>query len=446
MVDPAKRTPELLKLREANVPRGISTAHPIFAGRAEGARLWDVDGNEYIDFVGGIGVLNVGHNHPRVVQAIKAQLELFTHTSFQVAMYESYIRLAEKLNACAPGNAPKKSILFTSGAEATENAVKIARAYTDRPGVIAFTNSFHGRTLMGLTLTGKARPYKQNFGPFAPEVYRTPFPYEYRGWTTERALEGLQEVFETQIAPERVAAIIIEPVLGEGGFVPAPSEFLHALRRITEQNGIVLIDDEIQSGFGRTGKLYAIEYSGIVPDLITFAKSVAGGVPLSGVTGRADIMDAPDPGGLGGTFGGNPLACAAGLAVFDIFAEENLLERGVQLGERLLEAFLAFQVQYPQIGDVRGLGPMLAMELVKDRATKAPAPELAQQVVEVARSHGLLLMKAGLYNNTIRVLVPLVATEHDIDEALQALSQTLGEVLEPGVSSAQNTLETTKVN
>ncbi len=438
MPDRDTRTPELIKLREKNVPRGISTAHPIFAVRGEGARLWDVDGNEYIDFVGGIGVLNVGHNHPRVVQAIKAQLEQLTHTAFQVAMYEPYIRLAERLNACAPGDQPKKTILFTSGAEATENAVKIARAFTNRPAVIAFTNSFHGRTLMGMTLTGKSRPYKQNFGPFAPEIYHTPFPYAYRGWSTQRALDGLQEVFETQIAPEHVAAIIIEPVLGEGGFVPAPNEFLQQLRQITQQYGIVLIDDEIQSGFGRTGKMYAIEHCGVVPDLITFAKSIAGGVPLSGVTGRSDIMDAPDPGGLGGTFGGNPLACVAGLAVFDIFAEENLLERGVQLGDRLLQAFLAFQRRFPQIGDVRGLGPMIAMELVLDPDTREPAPDLAQRVVEVARSKGLLLLKAGLYTNTIRVLVPLVATERDIDEALQALSSTLEAVLEAHTVSTAN--------
>jgi 4-aminobutyrate aminotransferase/(S)-3-amino-2-methylpropionate transaminase len=429
------RTPKLLKLRETNVPRGIATAHPIFAVRGEGARLWDVDGNEYIDFIGGIGVLNVGHNHPRVVQAVKAQLEQLTHTSFQVAMYEPYVRLAEKLNAAAPGDQPKKSIFFTSGAEATENAIKIARSYTKRPAVIAFSNSFHGRTLMGMTLTGKAKPYKQNFGPFAPEVYQAIYPYAYRDWTTERALNQLRELFETQVAADRVAAIIIEPVLGEGGFVPVPADFMRELRRITEQHGIVLIDDEIQSGFGRTGKMFAIEHSDVVPDLIAFAKSIAGGLPLSGVTGRADIMDAPDPGGLGGTFGGNPLACAAGLAVFDIFAEENLLERGTQLGQHLAERFHTFQSSYPQIGDVRGLGPMIAMELVKDRQTKEPAPEATQQILDTARSRGLLLMKAGLYGNVIRVLVPLVATEKDIDEALQILGSTLEEVLRTGQTS-----------
>ena len=429
MADRETRTPKLLKLREENIPRGITTAHPIIAVRGEGARLWDVDGNEYIDFIGGIGVLNVGHNHPRVVQAIKAQLEQLTHTSFQVAMYEPYIRLAERMNAAVPGDQPKKSIFFTSGAEATENAIKIARAATNRPAVIAFSNSFHGRTLMGLSLTGKAKPYKQNFGPFASEVYHAAFPYTYRGWTTQRALDSVQEVFETQAAPDRVAAIIIEPVLGEGGFVPAPADFLQELRRITQQHGIVFIDDEIQSGFGRTGKMFAIEHSDVVPDLIAFAKSIAGGLPLSGVTGRADIMDVPEPGGLGGTFGGNPLACAAGLAVFDVLAEENLLERGTQLGHHLYEQFCALQARIPQIGDVRGLGPMIAMELVSDPQSKEPAPELTQRVVESARSRGLLLMKAGLYGNVIRVLVPLVATENDINEALAALSGALEEVL-----------------
>jgi 4-aminobutyrate aminotransferase/(S)-3-amino-2-methylpropionate transaminase len=419
------RTPELLKLREQNVPRGVSTNHPIFAVRGEGARLWDVDGNEYVDFVGGIGVLNVGHNHPRVVAAIKVQLEQLTHTCFQVAMYEPYVRLAERLNHAMPGAGAKKTILFTSGAEATENAIKIARAATNRPAVVAFNNSFHGRTLLGMSLTGKTRPYKQNFGPFAPEIYHTPFPYAYRGWTTERALDSLGELFETHVAPDQVAAIIIEPVLGEGGFVPAPTEFLQELHRITQANGILLIADEIQSGFGRTGKMYAIEHSGVEPDMITFAKSVAGGVPLSGVSGRAEVMDAPAPGGLGGTYAGNPLACAAGLAVFDIFEEENLLERGQALGNRLMDAFCKYQRRYPQIGDVRGIGPMLAMEFVQEPQTKKPAPELATKIVDEARNQGLLLLKAGLYANVIRVLVPLVAAERDIDDALNALEGAL---------------------
>ncbi len=422
-------TQELLALREQHIPRGLGNTHPIFVARAQGARVWDIDGNEYVDFIGGIGVLNVGHNHPRVVQAISAQLEQLTHMCFQVAYYEPYVRLAEKLNAAAPGNFPKKSILFTSGAEATENAIKISRAYTKRPGVIAFNNSFHGRTLMGMTLTGKSKPYKQNFGPFAPEVYRTPFPYEYRGWSTERALDALNETFETQIAPDRVAAIIIEPVLGEGGFVPAPAEFLRELRAITQQHGIVMISDEIQSGFGRTGKLYAIEHSAVEPDMITFAKSIAGGIPVSGVTGRAEIMDAPDPGGLGGTFAGNVLACAAGLAVFEIFEQENLLDRAQVLGEHLRQTLTGWQARFPQIGDVRGIGPMIAMELVSDPETKMPAPDLVKKVIAEARARGLLLLSAGLYSNVIRVLVPLVATEKDMEDGLSAFEEALQVVL-----------------
>src|SRR5579884_235052 len=313
------RTTKLLQLREKHVPRGIANAHPLFIAQAQGVQLRDIDGNEYIDFAGGIGVLNVGHNHPKVVQAVQAQLERYTHTCFQVAMYEPYIRLAERLNTLAPGDDPKKTIFLTTGAEAVENAIKIARAWTQRPAVIAFTHSFHGRTLLGLSLTGKATAYRQTFGPYAPEIYHAAYPYTYRGWSSERALEALQELFLTQVTPDRVAAIIIEPVLGEGGFVPAPFEFLHALRRITQEHGIVLIADEIQTGFGRTGKLFAIEHSGVVPDLITVAKSLAGGLPLSGVIGRAEIMDAPAPGGLGGTYAGNPLACEIGRATLDIF-------------------------------------------------------------------------------------------------------------------------------
>jgi 4-aminobutyrate aminotransferase/(S)-3-amino-2-methylpropionate transaminase len=423
------RTPALLQIRDQNIPRGLATTHPIFVARGQGARMWDVDGNEYIDFIGGIGVLNVGHNHPRVVQAVKAQLEQLTHTCFQVAMYEPYVRLAERLNTLMPGSNHNKTIFFTTGAEATENAVKIARAYTRRPAIIAFTNGFHGRTLMGLSMTGKTQPYKQNFGPFAPEIYHAPFPYVYRGWSTEQALTGLYELFETQVQPDRVAAVIIEPVLGEGGFIPAPPEFLWKLRDITSEHGIVLIDDEIQSGMGRTGKIYAIEHSGIVPDLITFAKSISGGLPLSGVTGRAEIMDAPEPGGLGGTFAGNLLACAAGLAVLDIIAEEHLLERGAQIGSRLMSTFSDFQQRFPQIGDVRGLGAMIAMEFVEDPNTKAPAPALASRVIEEARARGLLLLKAGLYANVIRVLVPLVAADNDIDAAMHILEYCLEVVL-----------------
>ena len=418
-------TQDLLAARAAHIPRGLGNAHPIVVSRAEGARLWDVDGKEYIDFVGGIGVLNVGHNHPRVVQAVKAQLDQVSHTCFQVAMYEPYIRLAERLSALAPGDFAKKAIFLTTGAEAVENAVKIARAATGRPGVVAFTSSFHGRTMLGMTLTGKTNPYRQNFGPFAPEVYHAPFPYEYRGWDTERAIEALQDLFDQQVSADRVAAVIIEPVLGEGGFVPAPASFLHALREITARAGILLIADEIQSGFGRTGKLFAIEHSGVIPDMITVAKSMAGGLPLSGVIGRAEVLDAPNPGGLGGTYAGNPLACAAALAVLDIFEQEHLLERAERLGRRLMGHLRALQARHPQVGEARGLGAMTALELVRDRDSREPAADIADRVVADARERGLILLKAGLHGNVIRILVPLTIEDALLDTALAILDESL---------------------
>jgi 4-aminobutyrate aminotransferase/(S)-3-amino-2-methylpropionate transaminase len=384
-----------------------------------------VDGREYLDFAGGIGVMNVGHGHPRVLQAVRAQLERFTHACFQVTPYETYVRLAERLSALAPGSFPKKTIFLTTGAEAVENAVKIARAHTGRPAVVALTHSFHGRTLLGMSLTGKASYYKQNFGPFAPEVYHAPAPYPYRGVSDGLALEGLEELFRTQVDPERVAALILEPVLGEGGFIPLSPEYLRAVRQITEAHGILLVADEIQSGFGRTGKMWAIEHSGVVPDLITFAKSVAAGLPLSGVVGRAEVMDAPKPGGLGGTYAGNPLACAAGLAVLDVFAEEGLLERAEALGKVLWAGLKRLQERFPQVGEVRGLGPMVALELVRDRLSKEPAPELAQAVLEAARDQGLILLKAGMFGSVLRILVPLVATPEEAEEGLRRLEAAM---------------------
>ncbi|SDE70539.1 4-aminobutyrate aminotransferase / (S)-3-amino-2-methylpropionate transaminase [Thermus arciformis] len=423
------RNQALWQLRERYVPRGVAQAHPVFVARARGARLWDVDGREYLDFAGGIGVMNVGHGHPRVLQAVQAQLERFTHTCFQVAPYEGYVRLAERLAHLAPGEFPKKTLFLTTGAEAVENAVKIARAYTGRPAVVALTHSFHGRTLLGMSLTGKASYYKQNFGPFAPEVYHAPAPYPYRGVSDGMALEGLDELFRTQVDPERVAALILEPVLGEGGFIPLSPEYLRAVRELTQGHGILLVADEIQSGFGRTGRMWAIEHSGVVPDLLTFAKSVAAGLPLSGVVGRAEAMDAPKPGGLGGTYAGNPLACAAGLAVLDVFREEGLLDRARALGEELWRRLLALQDRFPQIGEVRGLGPMVAMELVRDPKTKEPFPELAQRLLERARERGLLLLKAGMYGNVIRVLVPLTASLEEVAEGLGRLEAALAEAL-----------------
>jgi 4-aminobutyrate aminotransferase / (S)-3-amino-2-methylpropionate transaminase / 5-aminovalerate transaminase len=418
-------TEELLQLRMSQVPRGVTNAHPIFVARAQGATIVDTDGNEYIDFVGGIGVLNVGHNHPQVVQAVQTQLELLSHTCFQVAMYEPYVRLAERLNLLAPGSEPKKTLFLTTGVEAVENAVKIARAATGRPAIISFQHSFHGRTLMGMSLTGKATAYKQNFGPFASEIYHAPYPYEYRDWSSERAISALQELFQTDVTPDQVAAVLIEPVLGEGGFVPAPAAFLRALRQITQEHGILLIADEIQSGFGRTGKMFAIEHSGVVPDMITVAKSLAGGLPLSGVIGRAEVMDAPAPGGLGGTYAGNPLACAAGLAVLDIFEQENLLTRVQQIGQRFMEHFQQLQSHVPAIGDVRGLGIMVALEFVRDRHSKEPAPEIVDQIVILARQKGLLLLKAGLYGNVLRLLPPFVTEDTLITHALEILDTVI---------------------
>ncbi|WP_412026779.1 4-aminobutyrate--2-oxoglutarate transaminase [Deinococcus yunweiensis] len=419
MTSTTTRTDDLLALRHSEVPRGVSLAHPIVAARAEGVKLWDIEGREYHDWVGGIGVLNVGHSHPAVVAAVQAQLAAVTHTAFQVTLYEPYLRLAQRLNARFPGTGPAKTLFLTTGAEATENAIKIARAATNRPAVISFTHSFHGRTLLGMTLTGKKATYAQNFGPFAPDVYHAPFPYDYRGTGVEQALEGMRELFRTTVDPSRVAAIILEPVLGEGGFLPAPVEFLHALRGICDQHGILFIADEIQSGVGRTGDFWAIEASGVQPDLLCFAKSIGAGLPISGVTGRAEIMDAPLPGGLGGTYAGNPLACAAGLAVLDLFEDGTLLAHARHVGQRLRAAFTDLQGDIGAIGDVRGQGPMIALELVKDRVSREPDPDLATRIVEEARDQGLLLLKAGMYANVIRVLLPLTVTDEELDEGLE---------------------------
>jgi len=358
---------------------------------------------------------------------VSEQLNRFTHTCFQVAMYESYVKLAEALNRLAPGPSKKKTLLVTTGAEATENAVKIARMHTGRAGVIAFQHGFHGRTMLALTMTGKSAPYKQNFGPFCSDVYHAPFPYEHHGWTTTRALQGLSEVFESEVAPNRVAAIIIEPVLGEGGFVPAPLEFLKELRRITSEQGIVLIADEIQSGIARTGTMFAIEHAGVEPDIITIAKSIADGLPLAGVIGKADIMDGPTTGGLGGTFGGNPLACAAALAVLDIIKEERLLDRAIALGTTLQRALLELRARHPQIADVRGRGAMMGFEL-GDTPQLTGAAAVAK-IVDEARSRGLLLLAAGAKRNVIRILVPLVISDADLDVALERLGQVCDAVL-----------------
>lgn len=419
-------TSTLLELRASEVTRAVANAHPLFVDRAEGAKVWDIDGNEYFDLAGGIGVLNVGHSHPKIRAAVEAQLARFTHACFQVAMYDTYVELAERLNRLAPGPSPKKTLLLTTGAEANENAIKIARAHTGRPAVVAFHHGFHGRTLLALTMTGKNEPYKQRFGPFCSDVHHAPYPYEYMGWTTERALSALEELFECSVSPHRVAAIIIEPVLGEGGFVPAPKAFLHALRRVCDGYGIVFVCDEIQTGFGRTGAMFAIEHAGIEPDIITVAKSMAGGLPLAGVIGRANIMDAPEPGGLGGTFAGNPIACAAALATLDVIESEGLIERARRTGQRIREAFGALRCRYPQIGDVRGVGAMVGMELREDGAGES----LAKRIVAAARSRGVLLLTAGSQANVIRVLAPLVISDDELDAALERYAQACADVLE----------------
>lgn len=407
----------LLDAREQNVPRGVVTAHPLVIERAKGSEVWDVEGNRYLDFVGGIGVLNVGHNHPAVVNAVTRQLGLVSHACFQVVAYPGYIELAQRLNQLVGGDEAYKSVFFTSGAEAVENAIKIARSHTNRSGVIAFDGAFHGRTLLGVTLTGMSQPYKQNFGPFPSDIYRLPFPNPLHGVTEVDCLKALDQLFAVQIAPERVAAIIIEPVQGDGGFLPAGPAFMQALRRITEQHGIVLICDEVQTGFGRTGKMFAFQHLNIKPDLVTVAKSLGGGLPISGVVGKAAIMDAPTPGGLGGTYGGNALACAAALAVLDLLEHDNLLARANQLGEQLHARLQQLAEKYACIGDVRGLGFMLAVEIL-DFETGKPDAALTQKILDSACQEGLLLIKCGIQRNVVRFLAPLVTTDSQLEEAL----------------------------
>jgi 4-aminobutyrate aminotransferase / (S)-3-amino-2-methylpropionate transaminase / 5-aminovalerate transaminase len=409
--------------RERYVPRGLANTHSIFVARAEGTRVWDVDGKEYLDFTSGIGVLNTGHRHPRVVRAVHEQVDRLMHTCFQVAMYEPYVELAARL--CQLVGDDRKAILFTTGAEAIENAVKIARAHTKRQAVVAFTGGFHGRTLLSLTMTSSSPAYRQNFGPFASEVYHSPFPDEYRGWTTDKAIDALQELFDTRVTADHVAAVVIEPQLGEGGFVPAPVAFLQRLRALTERFGIVFIADEVQTGFGRTGEMFAYRHAGIEPDLVAMAKSLASGLPLSAVVGRAAIMDAPLPGGLGGTYAGNPLACAAALAVLDIFESEALVARAAERSVPIREALRRLQSRVPAIGDVRGLGCMLALEFVKDRGTKEPDADVAQRVIEGARSRGLLLLKCGPHKNVVRLLAPLTATAEELARGVEILEEAV---------------------
>jgi 4-aminobutyrate aminotransferase/(S)-3-amino-2-methylpropionate transaminase len=427
---PGPRSAEILARKDAAVAEPLTVALPIAIDHGEGATLTDVDGNTFIDFTGGVGCLNVGHANPRVLEAVQEQAARFMHTDFTIVPYEPYVALAERLIALSPFRGPAKAAFFNAGTEAVENAIKFARAYTKRPAVIAFEGGFHGRTLLSLSLTSKTHPYKVGLGPFAPEVYRLPFAQDYRGPSASEALEALERALITTVAAENVAAMVIEPVQGEGGFVVAPREFLEGVRRICDENGIVMVVDEVQTGFGRTGKMFAVEHYGIEPDLMTVAKSIAAGLPLSGVIGKAAIMDALHDSGIGGTYVGNPVAQAAALAVLDVFEDDGLVERAAAIGETIRVRMETWHERWNAIGDVRGLGAMLALELVADRETKAPAADVASRVVEAAFERGLLLLKSGIYSNCIRVLVPLVITDAELDEALgvweDALEATLG--------------------
>jgi 4-aminobutyrate aminotransferase / (S)-3-amino-2-methylpropionate transaminase / 5-aminovalerate transaminase len=422
---PGPKSRALMERRHRAVSSGVGIATPIMAQEAKGALLTDVDGNTFIDFGGGIGVMNVGHADPRVVAAVKEQVERFTHTCFYVTEYEPYIELAEKLNALVPGAFEKRSFFVNSGAEAVENSIKIARSYTKRTAILAFDNAFHGRTLLAMSLTSKANPYKKSFGPFAPEIYRVPAPYPFRGPSEEEWFTAFERAL-VDIDVGSVAAAIVEPVSGEGGFIPWPDSCLQRLREFCDEHGIVMIADEIQTGFGRTGKMFCVEHSGVVPDLLTTAKSLGGGLPIGGVTGKAEIMDSVHVGGLGTTYGGNPLACAAALAVLETFEEEDLLSRANLIGERAMGAMREIQDKHLDfVGDVRGRGAMLAIELIKDPETKAPDKERTGRIVEAALQEGLLLLTAGQYTNVIRTLMPLAITDEELEEGLSVLARAV---------------------
>jgi 4-aminobutyrate aminotransferase/(S)-3-amino-2-methylpropionate transaminase len=426
---PGPRTREILDRESRSVAKPLRVHEPVFAAEARGATITDVDGNTFVDFVGGVGVMNVGHNHPRVVQAIHEQADRFLHTDFTVVAYELYVELAERLGMLVPIPGETRAAFFNAGTEAVENAVKLARLHTGRQAVIAFDGGFHGRTWLALTMTSKTHPYKTGLGPFAPEVYRAPFPNAYRGPDATTALAALERMLTTHVSPDHVAAIVFEPQQGEGGFVPAHPDFVAGLRRLCDEHGIVLVADEVQSGFGRTGRMFAMEHFDVEPDLMVVAKSLAGGLPLSGVLGRAEIMDGPHDGAIGGTFIGNPVALAAALAVLDVFAEEHLVARANVVGDAIRSRMLAWQSRWPAIGDVRGLGAMLAIEFVRDPGEKTPAPEVAAAVVEAALKRGLILLKAGVFGNCIRVLCPLTIADAELDEGLDAWEDALAAVL-----------------
>jgi 4-aminobutyrate aminotransferase / (S)-3-amino-2-methylpropionate transaminase / 5-aminovalerate transaminase len=422
---PGPRSKEILERKERVVADPLSIYLPLVIAEGDGATITDVDGNTFIDFAGGVGCMNVGHSNPRVVEAAQEQMARFTHTDFTIIPYENYVRLAERLVALAPISGELRVGFFNTGAEAVENAVKFARSYTKRPAVIGFDGGFHGRTLLALSLTSKTHPYKAGLGPFAPEIYRVPFPSDYRGPDTTTALAELESAFRTRVAAEEVAAIVLEPVQGESGFIPAPPEFMRGVRRICDEHGIVLVVDEVQTGFCRTGRVFAMEHYDVEPDLMAVAKSIAAGIPLSGVIGRAEIMNAPGDSAVGGTYVGNPVAIAAAHAVLDTIEEESLAERAAEVGETIRGRMESWHERFDFVGDVRGLGAMLAIELVKDSGSKEPDPDLATAVVEAATSRGLLLLKAGIFSNCIRVLVPLVITDEQLSEALGVWEEAL---------------------
>jgi 4-aminobutyrate aminotransferase/(S)-3-amino-2-methylpropionate transaminase len=419
---------ELQARRDAAFARGLGNQLPVYVERARNAEIWDVEGRRYIDFASGIAVLNTGHLHPKVQAAVARQLDAFSHTCLMITPYAVAVELAEKLNKLAPGPTPKKSIFVTTGAEAVENTIKIARAHTGRSGVIAFGGGFHGRTFMAMALTGKVAPYKAGFGPFPGEIYHVPFPIAYHGVSVQESLDALEHLFKYDIEPARVAAIIVEPVMGEGGFYIAPPEFLQALRKLCDTHGIVLVVDEIQTGYARTGRMFAVEYAGIEPDLMTMAKSLAGGFPLAAVVGKANIMDAPGPGGLGGTYAGSPIACAAALAVLDVIEEEHLCQRAVAMGEHMVGTLRAAQKSLPAIGEVRNLGAMVAIELVKNGDPHQPDPDLAKALVKAAAAKGVVLLSCGLYGNVIRFLAPLTASDEIVREGLSLVIEALREL------------------
>ncbi|WP_197089669.1 4-aminobutyrate--2-oxoglutarate transaminase [Bacillus sp. SA1-12] len=435
---PGLKSQNLLDRRKKVVPKGISNGCHAFVKKAKGALIEDIDGNTFIDFAGAIGTINVGHSHPQVVKAIQEQAENFIHTGFNVMMYESYIKLAEKLTELSPGDFPKQAAFFNSGAEAVENAVKIARKYTKRQGIVTFTRGFHGRTLMTMTMTSKVKPYKYEFGPFAPEVYKAPYPYVYRKpdsmWEdqyTQFMIQQFEQFLVSEVAPESIAAVVMEPIQGEGGFIIPDKAFVQRVYEICKEHGIVFVADEIQTGFGRTGSYFAIEHFGVTPDIITISKSMGAGVPISGVIGREEMMNVAEPGELGGTYAGSPLGCQAALAVLDIIEKENLNQRAQVIGETVMNKFQQLSDRFEQVDGIRGIGAMCAFEIVKDKRSKVPDKQSAGRIVNEAAKKGLLLLSAGVYGNVIRILMPLTIKDEELKEGLMILEESIAEVLAP---------------